>query len=255
MSNEKSISFQISGGNFDFGTGSNLFRAQDPRTLGASEYTLVSIVLDESGSVSSFKDRLEDLLKTVIMAGYQDPRASNQMVQILTFGGNGVKEVQGFTELSRCPSDFKGTVQPSGMTPLLDATARAIATTAAYAEQLSKQSFTTNALIFVITDGGENDSTAKMDDVKKALADLRAMKIKEVDLESIQLLLVGVGMTDPITKNDLENFRSDVGFDSFLPIDSVSAKDLAKLAGWISRSISSQSQSLGTGGPSTVLKF
>lgn len=255
MANENSIPFALSGGHLNLGGGSNIFQAQDPRTLGATEYTLVSIVVDESGSVTPFKDLLEKILKAVVMAGYQDPRADHQMVQIITFGGSGVKDVQGFTELSKSPSDFSGTLYPSGGTPLLDATARAVATTAAYAEQLSRQSFSTNAVIFVITDGCENTSRTPMNDLTKVVADLRAMKVKEVDLESIMLMLIGVNMTDPYTAGELDRFKANVGFDTFLKIEDVSAASLGKLAGWISKSISSQSQALGTGGASTVITF
>jgi hypothetical protein len=48
----------------------------------------------------------------------------------------------------------------------------------------------------------------------------------------------------------LENFKNEAGIDQYINIGKADANTLAKLADFISKSISSQSQSLNSGGPS-----
>ena len=51
----------------------------------------------------------------------------------------------------------------------------------------------------------------------------------------------------------LDSFAKDGKFDKYEKINNIDAKSLAKLAEFISKSISAQSQALGTGGPSKAL--
>ena len=53
----------------------------------------------------------------------------------------------------------------------------------------------------------------------------------------------------------LQRFQQDVGIDQYVDVADATAQRLAKLADFVSRSISAQSQSLGTGGPSQALNF
>ena len=53
----------------------------------------------------------------------------------------------------------------------------------------------------------------------------------------------------------LQSFKDEAGFQQYIFIDRADEKKLAKLGGFISQSISSQSQSLGTGGASKSLTF
>ena len=54
-------------------------------------------------------------------------------------------------------------------------------------------------------------------------------------------------------KNYLEDFNNTVGFDEFISIENANTDTLSKLANFISKSISLQSQSLGTGSVSNAL--
>ena len=51
------------------------FSGVRPETLGASEYTLVTLVLDKTGSVASFADALFKVKKTVVEACRKSPRS------------------------------------------------------------------------------------------------------------------------------------------------------------------------------------
>ncbi|UCE66565.1 MAG: hypothetical protein JSU85_00700, partial [Candidatus Zixiibacteriota bacterium] len=53
----------------------------------------------------------------------------------------------------------------------------------------------------------------------------------------------------------LDDFKDKANLQQFVNAGNATPKTLAKLANFISKSISSQSQSLGTGGPSQSLSF
>jgi hypothetical protein len=61
------------------------FSATRIEDLGASEYTLVSIAADVSGSVSVFKREIEKCVKEIVRACRHSPRADNLMMRFTTF--------------------------------------------------------------------------------------------------------------------------------------------------------------------------
>lgn len=56
-------------------------------------------------------------------------------------------------------------------------------------------------------------------------------------------------------KSYLDSFQDKGKFDQFVALDNANSKTIARLGQFISKSISSQSQSLGTGGPSQTIDF
>ena len=87
--------------------------------------------------------------------------------------------------------------------------------------------------------------------IKDAVANVRKSEV----LESFKLILIGVNDGDAVVAKYLKEFNDEAGFDEHVPVDSIDAGSLAKLAEFISQSISSTSQSLGTGGPSQAVNF
>ena len=88
------------------------------------------------------------------------------------------------------------------------------------------------------------------------MADVRAelsRGVRAESLESLRTVLVGINATQ--CRNVLETFQADAGIDQYVDVDEATPQKLAKLADFVSRSISAQSQSLGTGGPSRSLTF
>lgn len=229
--------------------------------LGASEYTIVHMVADETGSVSSFKAALENMLVTSVDACKKSPRAENLLYRTTAFssrsgGVSQINELHGFQLLSALdPAMFKGSLNPNGGTPLIDACLDAVGALYGYGQQLFKKKFICNGILFVLTDGDENASDHKdPGEIKKMIERIRMENI----LESLRSILIGVNDSDPYMKNYLEKFRKDAGIDEYVSIGDATAGKLAKLAQFVSQSVSSQSQALGTGGPSqpiTNFKF
>ena len=97
------------------------FTATKIDDLLASEYTLVSLVFDRSGSTGMFQNEMEDCLKRVIKACQRSPRADNLMIRVVTFDSQLVEE-HGFKLLSSINLDaYDGCLRAGGVTALFDA--------------------------------------------------------------------------------------------------------------------------------------
>ena len=239
--------------NFDtFSTGNNFqYSALEMDSLGATEYTLVNILVDESGSVCNFATELNACLDAVVGSCEKHPRSQNLLVRTAAFSTHDIREIHGFSTVDAID---KGTltVHPSGLTPLWDATLDSIETLGGYADILHNQDYFSNGMIFVITDGDDTSSNvANMAKIKDAVNNLRTTET----LESIKMILIGVNDKDSGLKAYLEAFKVDAGFDEYISMGDVDAGKLAFLADWMSKSISSTSQALGTGGASKAVNF
>jgi uncharacterized protein YegL len=224
------------------------FSATRIEDLGATEYTLVTIVVDASGSVGGFVTELEKAIQEVVQSCQLSPRADNLMIRLIRFNG-AVDELHGFKLLSSCNvQDYQNFIGPSGSTALYDATVDGIESLSNYGQQLLGQDFLVNGLLVVITDGEENQSTLPISRVRDAL---QAATTQE-KLESVTSILIGV---NDQCATSLQKFKNDAGFTEFLNLKDASKQSLAKLAKFVSRSISATSQSVGSGAAPASLTF
>lgn len=227
--------------------------------LGATEYTIVSIVVDKTGSVADFKDELESMLETSINSCKQSPRAMNLLVRSTAFNaiwgrGKNIEELHGFTLLNSLDaSQFKGTIDPDGSTPLYEATLESLDALHHYSSKLyDDKELICNAIVFIITDGDDNASRTTLPvDIKERVSQIK----REEKLESLRTILIGLNDTDLHFKERLETFRVEANLDEYVSVGDVTPKKLAKLAQFVSQSVSSTSQVLGTGAPSQSLEF
>ena len=226
------------------------FSATKINDLGASEYTLATIVVDASGSVEPFSAQLEQVLKTVQKSCDKSPRKDNLMLRVTQFASR-LTELHGFKLLNATSEkDYDNILQLGGSTALFEAVDEALQAVGTYGKQLTSQDFLVNAVVFVITDG-ENNVGSIMDvaQIKKTLQAVR----RSENLESIQLILIGVTGDNVNLNTYLQTVKDDGGFDQYISIGKASAGKLAKLADFVSQSISSTSSALGSGGPSKPL--
>lgn len=225
------------GGNFSF-TGARI------SDLGATEYTLVDIEVDESGSVHSFRGDLVHAIETIIEACRKSPRSDNLLLRVGTFSTahpKGVSELHGYKPLADIDPKIYDKIRPAGATPLLDACYVGIGAMNAYGKMLSDQDFLANGITFIVTDGEENASTASVAMVKTEIESAVQGEI----LESHVSVLIGIGQSAR-----LQSFQQDLGITQYVNVADATKNNLAKLAAFVSQSISSTSQALGTGGPS-----
>jgi uncharacterized protein YegL len=219
--------------------------------LGATEYTIATVVCDVSGSTDGFTVDMESAITRIVQACKYSPRADNLLLRLVEFD-DALDEIHGFKLLENCNlADYQGILRSGGSTALFDATENAIAATIDYGGQLAASDFSANAILFVITDGMDNASKLSARKVKDALK--RAVTSEA--LESVVSILIGVNVQDQAVSRYLRQFYRDAGLTQYVELEQADAKTLARLAEFVSQSISAQSQALGTGGPSQSLVF
>lgn len=227
------------------------YSATRPEELGATEYTVVTVACDMSGSTAAFIAEMETALTGIVQACKQSPRADNLLLRLLAFDDS-LAEVHGFKLLENCNlADYGGVLRPGGCTALYDAAENAVASTVDYGRRLLAGDFSANAILFVITDGMDNVSKLPATKVKEALA----QAVTSEALESVVSILIGVNVQDQEAARYLRRFHVEAGFTQYVELDRADARTLARLAEFVSQSIGAQSQSLGTGGPSKALVF
>lgn len=227
------------------------FSAVHVDNLAATGYTLVTLVCDRSGSTSGFQKEMESALKEVVKACQSSPRADNLLLRVITFDHQR-SELHGFKMLESINlGDYDDCLKPRGSTALFDSMIDGIEATNNYAEQLARQDYDVNGILFFITDGDDNASTYGVNQIKQALA----KSVQTENLESMVTILLGVNVNDAHFKQRLESVNKDCGLTQFEILENANSKTLAKLANFVSQSISSQSQALGSGGPSQSINF
>ena len=227
--------------------GNFTFTAKRIEHLGATEYTLVTIAVDETGSVLCFKHLLLDMLKAAVGSCKRSPRSDNLLVRVLYFSDKyekGVKELHGFKPLAEIDPAQYPMPSPGGMTPLCDAAYSAVGAMNVYGKDLYNQDYLANGIAFIVTDGGENASVATMAMVKEELE----RSVTGETLESMISIVIGVNTQH--AQQVLDDFCREAGITQYIDAGDATEKTLAKMAAFVSQSVSSQSQAIGTGGPS-----
>ena len=222
---------RIGGGKFTF-AGTRITR------LGAAGgYTLVTLAVDETGSVSGFADELKKMLVMVVESCKKSPRSDNLLMRVITFGSqypNGVKEIHGFKPLSDIVVADYPDIKPGGWTPLCDAVYSSIGAMNTYGEKLNDEDFDVNAIAVVISDGGENSSVATMNMVKKELQ----KSVTGEQVESMISILVGINTSQ--CGSLLRTFKDEAGMTHYIDAGEATKGKLGKPRGFVSRSHSTQ---------------
>ena len=221
------------------------FSGARPERLGASEYTLATIVVDVTGSVSGFQKDLRACALSAIDACKRSPRSENMLVRLVAFNES-PKEIFGFMPLSDIDDVMVDLPDPSGGTALIDAIFACASATNAYGKQLADQDYLVNAVSFIITDG---DDTCSRMSAKMARDEVESGTKAEY-LEGSQIALIGVNAKNFASK--LDTMASNLGLSGFIDAGNVDASSLAKVARFISKSVSSVSQSLQSGQSASI---
>lgn len=229
------------------GPGTFSFSAVRLDDLGATEYTLVTVVVDTTGSVQAFADELLDCVRRIVEACRRTPRSENLLLRLLTFNTE-LHEVHGFKPLSEIdPAAYKP-FRPTGMTALFDAAYSGIGATLEMAKRLHAQGFEVNGCVYIVTDGMDNASTL----TPKAIADRTSQAAAAEEIASLTTVLVGLidptESSAPEVRNALTTFEVDAGLSRFIDAGDATPRRLAALARFVSRSISSHSMALSAGG-------
>ncbi len=222
------------------------FSAITPAKLEATEYTLVTLVLDTTGSVETFKHDLQKMVQEALRGCQKNSRSENLLVRYVNFN-TGITEEHGFKALIDCDPASYPVPTCGGMTALFDAAFESVGATVAYAQTLTSKDFTVNGAVYIITDGEDNASRFSPKMIKAAIEKSKSSEV----IESLITVLIGINTQD--CGPALTAFKSDANLTQYIDMGDVTPGKLAKLAGFISKSVSRQSQALGSGGPSAPI--
>lgn len=229
------------------GRGGYAFTGARIERLQTTNITLATIIVDVTGSVNRFAAELDQMIRNAIEGCKKAPQSDSIMIRLVFFSDrfqDNVEEVFGFTPVADIDLNAIPKVVAGGNTPLFDATFEAIAATNAYGQTLRDNDFGVNGIGIYLTDGSDNASVLGPADVKRE----HDLAVSTEQLESFVSVLVGINAQ--VYRHELERFQRDASLTQYTDAGEATAGRLGKLAGFISRSVSSQSQALGTGGPS-----
>jgi hypothetical protein len=231
------------------------FSVTKPEELESTEYTLVTIVIDTSPSVEAFKDSLLQALKDAVKGCQMSGRVDYILLRVVLFNSS-LTEVHGFIPVGSVDPDSYKSFRCRDLTALHDAIGEAVDATLIYGEKLRASDYTINACVYIVTDGLNNDSTKyDVDDLAKLFKDA----IQGEKVSSLLSVLVGVnsnGRDGGQRIGDiLQKLQATVGITQYIDIGNATPKELAKLGGHISKSVSSQSQRVKSGAASQPIPF
>jgi hypothetical protein len=170
-----------------------------------------------------------------------------------------VTEVHGFKLLNEIDINDYPNFNPSGTTALYNATLDAIGASVEYANHLDKQDYDINACTYILTDGLNN-----VPPVTPAMIKDKNEEIVKTETGLESNITILIGLQDPQLQGDdmakevikeLDMFKDEAGLTKFINAGDATERKLAHIAEWVSQSVSSTSQVLGSGGPSQVLAF
>lgn len=236
------------------GGGSFQFSAVRLDDLGAAEYTLVTVIADVSSSVRPFASDLLKCIKQIVSACKHSPRSENLLLRLLTFNTE-LEEIHGFKPLSGINPKKYAALRPDGMTALYDAGYSGIAATLEMAERLIDQDFDVNGCVYIITDGMDNASSMTPKMIAKKVK--KAMHHEEI--ESLATVLIGLIEPKDSCSDDvrqaLTEFQVEAEIGEFIDAGHATPERLARLAQFVSRSISVRSTALSSGTAATAPVF
>lgn len=206
-------------------------------------YTLANVSVDITGSTQLFSNDLLEMVKTAVLALQKGATSANILLRVSVFNSKvGVEEVHGFIPVKSI--DIITQYKPfkcEHFTNLIDAHLEGQQVLFDYAKYLYNQDYDVNSIQVTITDGAENYS-------KRPICDIGAQLLKAVNEEFLAShLSILIGINDTECKKELLDFKDNAQIDYYTGVADATPASLAKVAGIVSSSVSSQSSARGSG--------
>lgn len=215
----------------------------NPEDVEVEETINVQFVIDVSGSVSGYVKDLNAGLNEFVQRMQNSHVADKLFVSIVEFNDK-IKVRSGYQPISQVPViDFTSSIR--GTTALYDGTKLALENALSYREGLENAGVNCKTLVFVLTDGEDNQSTNGPSAVKSIIDGLLT---DERNFASFETILFGINKNEEATFN---RAASDMGIKNVVTIDNT-ADEIKKLINFISSSVSSAS---GNGNAISVANF
>lgn len=229
MNNEDQNQFALMGTGFNIGN-------FDPSSIQEDEVILMGIAMDVSPSISGFEKELNEAFVSFIEEMQHSHIADKILVKVIEFS-EAIYEKTGYMPIKQIdPKAFVFRAKDSG-TSLFAAAKKIIDSTVEYRAHLEATGINVKTLVFVITDGADNSSFREHKvnavDVANTLDNIAK---EERNVFSFETILFGIGSHPP----DFENSQKEMHI-KHLAVVGNSGKEIRKMIGFISASVSSSS--------------
>ena len=212
--------------NFTSSMGLN-FTNFDPSNISVSETINVVFIIDKSGSVTTYVDDLNNVLNEFLHELQKSHVSDRVLTSVIEF--NQHIDVKSAFHPIVDVNDFN--VKPFGMTNLYGAVLAGLENAIAYKEEQENNGLTSKTLVFVITDG-EDNCGVNPDLVKQKLTEIYK---DETNSFAFTVIMFGLG-----NETYFDKARDNMGIKpEMLAKLGTSAKELRKMVGFISSSVSS----------------
>lgn len=214
-----------------------------------TEYLVGEIAVDLSGSMGGFERGLEKMLAEITTMNKKLPTANRIMQRVSTFASK-ISELHGTRLVTNIdPTEYSGKLRAGGLTALNDAALSCIEASEKFCHDLIAQDYDASACIFVLTDGGENDSK-RAKNVQNIADAIQRIKRDERAMTFLTTCLIGFNDN---CASEFEQWSKNAGFDVFLNMKDVTPSSLGKACNLISQSFSSASQQVTSKNTSAVV--
>lgn len=202
--------------------------------IDSEQVTLITVMLDGSGSMATFQDQVIDAYNKQFLAPMVKAKnAESILVEAWVFFEQEVRLVHGFLPVTQCQKLSRSTFDPNGATPLYQAVHQGLTGLAAYAQTLRDSGTSTKCIAVVISDGGENSSARQFTSAK-----LRTISAGLLSQEIYVLSYCFFG-----DESNASQIASEIGFpDHHRLTESMDESGIRRLFGQVSASAISTSQ-------------
>jgi len=196
--------------------------------LNTDDVTLLSVILDQSSSMSSVQNDVIDAFNEMSRALSDSKAAESILMSAWTFD-NDSKLLFSYTPIDQVKDLTNNEYKPGGATALYDATMDGFTGIVAYGQDLRNNGIRTRSIVVVISDGGDNVSSHTAASVKTVAQDLLRQEI-------YTLAFVGLG-----DETYFRQIATDMGFPEILTTSNTSS-EIRRALNMISGSVIRTSQ-------------
>jgi uncharacterized protein YegL len=235
--------------------GSVSFSPAQVDSLTSTTYTLVSILVDMSGSISGSEQQIENAVRMTLEASRS--ARDNVLVQISQFNDNYHNIFNDYTELGvilENMNQLSGIFMPGGGTNMFPSIEKDFVQIERKAGEMANLDYLVNGLFILITDG-EDTSGGSLATCRKIVDRFRDPANEKRSMESVRFILVEVGGSVQSLDRIVNDLNFQKGIDQRVSLNNADTQTMKALAEFMSKSVKAQSAAIGTGGPSQAVAF
>jgi hypothetical protein len=201
--------------------------------LTSNEVTLAMNIIDMSGSMGPHASDLITAYNKEYLAAMRGSSAADDILMSTIVFNQDVTLLHGYMPLNDVPPLSRGSYAPSGSTALYDAVAGGFTNMVLYAQQLRQSGVMVRCIVIVYSDGGDNASKQRAQQIHRAATELLKHEI---------YTLAYVGFRNGgIDQAQLRQLADEIGFPDVLAAG-LSHQELRRIFNLVSQSTISMSQ-------------